>query len=219
MNSDDVWEKVFKNQEWGKYPAESLIRFVAKDFYHKDRRKINILELGCGPGPNVWYFAREGFNAYGIDMSSTAIEKAIKRIEEEGLSAVLAVGDIEKLPYPDAFFDCVVDNECLYCSPLKKAEAILKEAKRVLKKSGTLFSRTFTDEMYIGRSFKRVSEFEYDDVSDGPFANKGFARLISREGIAKLYGSLFKIVSIDKLECTCNNAEAKISEWIIICQN
>ena len=215
----DIWDKVFQNQDWGRYPAESLIRFTAKNFYQKDRKKINILEVGCGPGPNVWYFAREGFKAYGIDVSPTAIKKARKRMEEEGLSAELAVGNIEKLPYPDEFFDCVVDNECLYCNPLKKAEDILKEVKRVLKKGATLFSRTFTDEMYVGRSHKRISEFEYDDVSDGPFANRGFARLISREGIAKLYGSFFKIASIDKLECTLNNSEAKVSEWIIICQN
>ncbi|MCG2775783.1 MAG: class I SAM-dependent methyltransferase [Desulfobacterales bacterium] len=219
MNSDDVWEKIFQNQEWGKYPAEVLIRFIAKNFYHTDRGTIRILEVGCGPGPNVWYFAREGFKAYGIDISPTAIENARKRIKEDGLSAELAVGNIEKLPYSDAFFDCVVDNECLYCNPLKKAEYILKEVKRVLKKGGTLFSRTFTDEMYVGRSHKRISEFEYDDVSDGPFANSGFARLIRRDGITKLYGSFFKIASIDKLECTHNNSEAKLSEWIIICHN
>ncbi len=219
MNSDDVWEKIFQNQEWGKYPAEVLIRFIAKNFYHTDRVTIKILEVGCGPGPNVWYFAREGFKAYGIDTSPTAIENARKRIEDDGLSAELAVGNIEKLPYSDAFFDCVVDNECFYCNPLKKAEYILKEVKRVLKKGGTLFSRTFTDEMYVGRSHKRISEFEYDNVSDGPFADRGLARLISREGITKLYGSFFKIASIDKLECTYNNSETKVSEWIIICQN
>ncbi len=219
MDLDDVWEKTFQSHEWGQYPAEVLIRFIARNYYHADRRTIRILEVGCGPGPNVWYFAREGFEAYGIDVSPTAIDKARKRIEEEGLSAELAVGNIEKLPYPDCYFDCVVDNECLYCNPLKATEDILGEIRRVLKKGGSFFSRTFTDEMYVGRSHKKIGEFEYDDASDGPFANRGFARLITREGIERLYGSFFKIASIDKLECTHNNGDAKVSEWIIVCRN
>jgi len=30
MAWDSVWEKVFTAQNWGKYPAEDFIRFIAK---------------------------------------------------------------------------------------------------------------------------------------------------------------------------------------------
>lgn len=57
-----VWDKICENQQWGKYPAESLIRFVARNYYQsKERSNVSILELGCGPGGNLWYLAREGF--------------------------------------------------------------------------------------------------------------------------------------------------------------
>ena len=214
----DIWDKVFQDQDWGRYPAESLIRFTAKNFYQKDREKINILEVGCGPGPNIRYFVKEGFSAYGIDISSIAINKAKRIMEEEGLSADLSVGNIENIPYSDSFFDGVIDNECLYHNSLENTNRILEEIKRVMKTGGLFYSRTFTADMYIGRIQTKISDVEYDEISDGPFANTGFARLIDRNGIKKLYGQFFHIVSIDRLVWTINNEEIVISEWIVVCQ-
>ena len=36
MSWDPVWENVFQNQSWGKYPSENLVRFVARNFYNKE---------------------------------------------------------------------------------------------------------------------------------------------------------------------------------------
>ena len=60
MSWDATWEEVFRQQEWGKYPGEDLIRFVARNFYNVEKRSdIKILEVGCGPGANLWFIARE----------------------------------------------------------------------------------------------------------------------------------------------------------------
>ena len=215
MSWDSVWDKVFQEQEWGKYPGESLIRFVARNFYNKDRKNIRLLEVGCGPGANVWYMAREGFRAYGMDGSATAIQKAKRRLKAEGLKARLVTGDINHLPYPKHYFDAVIDNECLAHNPRKNTEKILKEIQRVLKPNGLLYSRTFTSQVYIGLTQKKIGPLEYTHVSDGPFANRGFVRLMDKKGIKELYGQFFKIFSMDRLEYTQNNQEMKISEWII----
>ena len=34
MAWNNVWEQVFSSQEWGKYPGEDVIRFVARNFYN-----------------------------------------------------------------------------------------------------------------------------------------------------------------------------------------
>ena len=53
------WNKVFKNSDWGKYPGEELVRFIARKYYDVPNRKvIKILELGCGTGANIWFMAR-----------------------------------------------------------------------------------------------------------------------------------------------------------------
>ena len=219
MGWNKVWEDVFQKHEWGKYPSESLIRFVAKNFYSKNRAKIRILEVGCGPGANVWYMAREGFCVCGIDGSSTAIDRAKQRLKKEHLKANLITGDAASLPYLENYFDAVVDNECLAHNSKKDTENILREICRVLKKGGLFYSRTFTSKVYLGHSHKKTGSFEYYDVSDGPFAGRGLVRVINREGIRVLYGKFFQIASIDKHEYTLNNELTKISEWVIVCQN
>lgn len=216
MQLGELWDNIFSNQTWGKYPAEVLIRFVAKNFYKQDRQKIKILEVGCGPGPNLWYLAREGFQAYGIDISSTAIERAQQRLTAEGFNADLKVGDIKSLPYPDGTFAAVIDNECLYCNTVADTNVILKEVARVLKKGGLFFSRTFSDQVHLGSKFKQVSKFEYDEVLEGPFVGKGFARVIDRAAIHELYGKYFELVTVDLLEYTVGNGAQKVSEWVII---
>src|SRR3990172_5598605 len=111
LNSwDSCWEVVYQTQEWGKYPPEELVRFIARNFYKVPKRKeVKILDLGCGTGSATWYIAREGFSAYGIDGSETAIKIVKQRFQNEKLNGDFKVGDIIKLDYPDSFFDCVVD--------------------------------------------------------------------------------------------------------------
>lgn len=214
---DNVWNSVFNNQEWGKYPSESLIQFIARNYYGRDNRaETKILEIGCGPGPNIWYMAREGFSVYGIDGAELAIQLANTRLHTEGLSAMLHVGDIISLPFPDAFFDAIVDVECLYANSRKSTVIILKEIERCLKPGGLFYSRTLTDQMYIGKKQTKCGHMEYTDISDGPIAGKGFTRLMNRKEIDSLYRPCFDIISIDRLEYTVNNESQTISEWIII---
>lgn len=75
---DNIWEEVHNGREWGKYPSEDIIRFIARNYYKKDRKNIKILDIGCGQGANTWYLANEKFNVYGFDGSESAIIKAKK---------------------------------------------------------------------------------------------------------------------------------------------
>lgn len=214
---DPIWEKVFKNQEWGKYPGENLIQFIARNFFAHVRKSVSLLEIGCGPGANIWFMAREGFNVTGIDGSDTAIKKAKMRLLAENLKAQLVVGDIVKLPFEDISFDGIIDNECLYANNEQNTVLILAEINRVLKKNGLLYSRTFSEDMFISQN-QIGGKLEFNNITAGPLSGKGFVRLINREMINTLYGRFFNILSIDKIEYTQYNCSQKISEYIIICQ-
>ena len=52
---DKVWKMVYENKEWGRYPNEALIKFVAKNFFkEKDKTKIKKLKISCGLGTEFW---------------------------------------------------------------------------------------------------------------------------------------------------------------------
>ena len=61
------WNDVFESRDWGRYPPEELIRFVARNFGDvPERGEVRFLEVGCGPGANIWFLRREGLAFGGI---------------------------------------------------------------------------------------------------------------------------------------------------------
>src|SRR5215467_12346173 len=98
---DAEWERIFRSREWGRYPAEHVVRFVARRFYAApDRSKVRLLDLGCGAGgASTWYFAREGFDVSAIDGSETAVAKTRRRLGAEGFFADVRTGDVIHLPW------------------------------------------------------------------------------------------------------------------------
>ncbi|HUO56391.1 MAG TPA: class I SAM-dependent methyltransferase [Candidatus Paceibacterota bacterium] len=137
---DNRWEEVYKVREWGKYPPEDLIRFVARNYYGVPHRaSVKILDLGCGTGAATWYIAREGFAAYGVDGSAAGIARAKKRFAEEGLRGRFSVGDIVRLDFTDGYFDAVTDIASIQHNAFSNIGRIIAEIHRVLKKGGRFF--------------------------------------------------------------------------------
>lgn len=49
-------------QELRQVSPEHVIRFVVRWFFAvQSRRSVQLLEIECGPGANVWFMAREDF--------------------------------------------------------------------------------------------------------------------------------------------------------------
>ena len=215
---DKGWDKIFSSNEWGKYPGEELIRFIARNYYSvPDRNRINILEVGCGTGANLWYLAREGFNVFGIDGSQIAVKEALAYLKDNGLTAKIEQGDAMKLPYPDGFFDSVIDVECIYANSLKDTKVILSEIYRVLKPSGTIFSKTFATGMSGESTGTRlIDEFNtFITMPDGPLrADYGIIRLTSEDEILKIY-NLFSDLRYDLVTRTDKRQSNIIPEWVI----
>lgn len=219
MTWDPVWEEVFKKQDWGKYPSEEIIRFVARNFYTVNKRsETRILEVGCGPGANLWYLAREGFATYGIDGSTTAIKKASDRLDEEFQLWIgeLVVGDIENLPFEEGFFDAVIDNEAVYCNSFEKSIKIYSDIARVLKRGGKLFSRALSTGCWGDRTGTKVG-YNAWIVNEGPALGKGYARFTDLEDIGVLMPE-FQIEELQLITRRIDNLQHEVKEWVIMAE-
>lgn len=200
MAWDAVWDAVYSANRWGRYPPEDLVRFVARHFYAaNDRKDVRLLEIGCGPAANLWYIAREGFSAYGLDGSAVALDKAKEVLEQEGVCAQLAQGEAMALPYDDGFFDGVIDMECVYANDKADSKKIIAEVHRVLKPGGYFYSRTFMD------GTKGINQ------------ERGVARLTTEKEIPELYG-VFPSIDYDYIIRTDGNRRAEMKEWLITCR-
>ncbi len=216
---DKVWDDIFLENDWGRYPSEHLIRFIAQNYYNKEKDIIKILELGCGPGPNLWYLAREGISFLGIDGSKEAVLKAKMRLSDEfpewNKSSDIIVGDLQDFDFGVNKYDAVIDNECIYCVDLVRARDIYRRAHKSLKENGKIFVRTFTPETFGFKTGEKVDELTYYcDV--GPLAGKGMSRFTTEGQIPFLFKE-FSSINVNKTITTYSDANYPVSEWLITC--
>jgi len=198
---DEAWENVFQNQDWGKYPPEELIRFVARNYYRAPiRRRIRFLDLGCGTGACSWYLAREGFQVYGVDGARTAIEKARQRFAQEGMVGDFKIMDFMKLDFPDSYFDAVIDVCALQCNDIKNAPTIIAEVGRVLNPEGRVFS------MLVARGSWA-----------GPYVNQGHVHFYELDEVRQLFSG-FHDLAIEVSERSENSMKDRVVHWVVSCK-
>lgn len=133
------WDTVHRARTWGQYPPESIVRSVCRAFPDQVARlHVEALDLGCGAGAIAWFLAREGFMVSALDWSDTAIQRTTKRVSQETVCGFDGrVGDFtQKIPWPDASFDLVVDCMATTMMPLDGQRSALTEVYRVLKPGG-----------------------------------------------------------------------------------
>lgn len=216
---DAVWERVFREREWGRYPEEAVVRFLARNFYGApDRAAVKMLEIGCGPGSGTsWFIAREGYSLTGIDGSPTAIEKSRSRFSAEGLRGEFLVGSVDRLPFPDESFDAVLDVVCLACSTERETRAILDEVSRVLKPGGRHFSLTPRSGCWGDGAGERLDPTTLREVGEGPFAGYGQTRFATRESLVALYAG-FRDLALEYTVRSVENGAREIAHWVVTCR-
>ncbi|WP_017792376.1 class I SAM-dependent methyltransferase [Leucobacter salsicius] len=76
------WERRYSESDriWSGHVNESLAAVTA------DLAPGRSLDLGCGEGGDVLWFAERGWQATGIDLSATAVDRAVAEAADRGLS-------------------------------------------------------------------------------------------------------------------------------------
>jgi len=219
MSWDPVWDRVFRSRDWGRYPPEELVRFVAREFQLcQDRSKIRILEVGCGPGSgSSWYVAREGFSFSGIDASVIAVEKSRARFAAEHLSGEFVLGDIASLPWSDEAFDAVIDIACLACNDEAESRRIVGEIRRVLKPGAAHFSLTPKAGCWGDGPGERLDQTTLLQVREGPFAGLGKTRFATRCSLRALYAQ-FRELSLEYVVRSAEQGTREVSHWLVTCR-
>jgi SAM-dependent methyltransferase len=215
---DSSWEKVFRSRDWGKYPPEELVRFVAQTYYSApDRKLIRLLEVGCGTGANVWFMAREGFDVCGIDGSITAIEKARQRLKGERVQAQLELGDVADLQktFPEMPpFDGVIDVCCLQHNSIENAERIIGQMWALLKTGGKLFSMLVAEGSYGSAMGKHVDSQTRIDIAEGPFKDVGLVHFFTISEIRRLFAA-FADLQIEYSVRSYNEMHDLYKHWVV----
>lgn len=132
--------KEYKSQSlWSKNRVKNVLQLASPL-----KRKMKILDLGCGAGIFLLEFSRRGAKVYGVDSSAEALKATVKLFSlfRQKKQPFLFQANITSLPFKKDQFDLVVCAdlvEHLYPDEFRK---MLKEARRVLKPGGKLLIYT-----------------------------------------------------------------------------
>jgi ubiquinone/menaquinone biosynthesis C-methylase UbiE len=107
-------------------------------------KSSSVLEVGCGQGTDTLYCCqrmKQGSSYKGIDYSPESIASALASFREIKsalkIEPEFAVGNAEKLEFPDDTFQTVVSTGVLHHTP--NTQQGINEINRVLKKGGTAY--------------------------------------------------------------------------------
>jgi ubiquinone/menaquinone biosynthesis C-methylase UbiE len=94
---------------------------------------MSVLDIGCGTGTHLEIYQKAGCTVYGIDSSHAMLEVAREKLTER---AELQLGEASHMPFPPESFDLVLAMFLLHETPAHIRPSVMKEAKRVTKRSG-----------------------------------------------------------------------------------
>lgn len=117
---------------------EELIKLI-----DENEAKKKILDVGCGYGNDVIWFEQHGFEAFGLDISKTFIDKArtIYESDEPDEGSRFILGSMTDMHhFNDESFGCVKMDASLYHLPYygkgSQVDLAIRETHRILKDGG-----------------------------------------------------------------------------------
>lgn len=93
-----------------------------------------ILDLGCGPGRDLYYFKSAGHEAIGLEGS-----KELAAMARHNSGCEVLHQDFMALELPESRFDGVFANASLFHVPSQELPRVLRELHASLKSGGVLF--------------------------------------------------------------------------------
>ena len=141
-NTDKFWKKKYNSPN-----VESIVfRLQAKILKHEynlPKKKSKLIDFGCGEGSSSNFFASQGYETFGLDISKSSIQTAKKRFKK---NKNLKFEVCKFIPNQQKFYgfknnvDVIFALQSLYYLGKKDFYELLEIFNKSLKKNGLIFA-------------------------------------------------------------------------------
>ena len=144
-----------------------------------------LLDLGCGEGRHALAAARLGFRVTAVDREPLALRRARSAARSAGVTGITFLeADVFRLPFPEAFFDAVLDYGFLHHQRKSDWPAYRRSVRRVLRPGGYYLLSVFSPRFRLFRGARRPWHIAYG----------AYRRCFTAKEILALFSRDFEIV-------------------------
>lgn len=134
-NQEKVWDELA--EQWNNFrqrPFKDVSLEIEKIIQKIKPGKI--LDLGCGNCRNLLFFAKEGFDCYGVDFSQNMLNYGKEFAKKNNFNVKLKKAQLEKIPFKNNNFDYLLSIATLHHLNKENQEDAVKEMYRILRVGG-----------------------------------------------------------------------------------
>ncbi|MFZ5642666.1 MAG: class I SAM-dependent methyltransferase [Bacillota bacterium] len=137
-------EIAYQYDQWEETPLGGLTSQIERNsifsLFNQANCRGPVLDVGCGTGNYAHFFARNGYDVYGIDISGRMLEIAQIKAKKADIKVNFVQADATRLPFPANSFATVI---CLFAIEFTNhPNEVMKEIYRVLCPGGHLIMTT-----------------------------------------------------------------------------
>lgn len=209
---------ISKPWDWSKNTQDFWNDPSEESFYLLNRWKSNnykkLLDLGCGLGRHSLLFAHHGFQVDSFDLSNNAIEELKTKIKSLRLqNIVCTTGDMNRLPYADNAFDCLLAYHVISHTDSQGIKIIINEINRVLMNGGEFFLTLCSKNSWSFQEagYPKLDENTIIKIKDGP--EDGIPHFFSDENTLKELFSNFKLITVKHTKDIILNGSELTNSW------
>ncbi|TFD93582.1 bifunctional 2-polyprenyl-6-hydroxyphenol methylase/3-demethylubiquinol 3-O-methyltransferase UbiG [Jeotgalibacillus sp. R-1-5s-1] len=167
-------------------PDENLTAFIEGCM----TKPVKVLELGCGPGRNAIYLAKQGCQVDAVDLSEGAINWAKERAELEGVDINFICESVFSLSLQENTYDLIYDCGLFHHLAPHRRLSYIDLVKSALKDGGHFGLICFNEDGAVATS-------DYDIYKERSM-NRGIG--YSKERLISLFESHFDITDIRQMK-------------------
>jgi len=101
-DASEFWDQRFRHHPWPSEPDPLLVHHA------QPLPPGRALDMGCGPGRNSMWLARNGWTVTAVDVSTVGLEQAARQAAAEGLAITTAYGDVLAWAPSEASYELAV---------------------------------------------------------------------------------------------------------------
>jgi len=186
----DAYETKYKTGYGHEYPDGHIVRIHRHVLMHElGLRGGRILDYGCGTGVYLDYFAKNGFEPHGCDISEEAIAHCKARLPKYAgnIHTIPSVPNLGELFTPG--FDFVFSNQTLYYLNDSDLSKVLKQLFDILRPGGVIYASMMSTNSYYAKHVEGTVDGLSKVVLRGRLEETTYIGFRTREQVQALFTS------------------------------